>query len=219
MIDVRNLHKTYGALEVLKGIDLQVARGEIIAIIGPSGSGKSTLLRSLNQLETVNAGEIFLDGVQVNQPGTGRAAERHLNTVHQQMGMVFQHFNLFPHLTVLDNITLGPIKLRGKTRAEAQALALSLLEKVGLADKAAMGRRTFTRMFKQQTGLSFEVWKREMRLMEAISLLNAGLSVTQAALDVGYENVSAFTARFRQTMGVPPTVFLKQGQPGDDAET
>ena len=93
MIDVRNLHKTYGALEVLKGITLQVARGEIIAIIGPSGSGKSTLLRSLNQLETVNAGEIFLDGVQVNQPGTGRAAERHLNAVRQQMGMVFQHFD------------------------------------------------------------------------------------------------------------------------------
>ncbi len=138
MVEARGVHKSYGALEVLKGIDLSVARGQIFAIIGPSGSGKSTLLRSINHLETVDSGEILLDGVQVNQPLTGRAFERHINAVRQQMGMVFQHFNLFPHLTVMENITLGPIKLKGKSRQEAQELAVSLLKKVGLGDKAAV---------------------------------------------------------------------------------
>jgi polar amino acid transport system ATP-binding protein len=136
MVEVRDVHKAYGQLEVLKGINLSVQRGEIIAIIGPSGSGKSTLLRSINHLETVSSGEIFLDGIQVNQPIVGRAFERHINAVRQRMGMVFQHFNLFPHLTVLENITLGPIKLQGRSRKEAQDLAMPLLEKVGLADKA-----------------------------------------------------------------------------------
>ncbi len=138
MVEVRNVHKAYGALEVLKGINLSVERGQIIAIIGPSGSGKSTLLRSINHLETVNSGQILLDGVQVNQPLSGRAFERHINAVRQQMGMVFQHFNLFPHLNVMENITLGPIKLKGKSKQEAQELAVSLLKKVGLADKASM---------------------------------------------------------------------------------
>ncbi len=138
MVEVRDVHKAYGALEVLKGINLSVERGQIIAIIGPSGSGKSTLLRSINHLETVNSGQILLDGVQINQPLSGRAFERHINAVRQQMGMVFQHFNLFPHLNVMENITLGPIKLKGKSKQEAQELAVSLLKKVGLADKASM---------------------------------------------------------------------------------
>ncbi|WP_323055495.1 amino acid ABC transporter ATP-binding protein [Brucella intermedia] len=138
MVEVRDVHKAYGALEVLKGINLSVERGQIIAIIGPSGSGKSTLLRSINHLETVNSGQILLDGVQVNQSLSGRTFERHINAVRQQMGMVFQHFNLFPHLNVMENITLGPIKLKGKSKQEAQELAVSLLKKVGLADKASM---------------------------------------------------------------------------------
>ncbi|MDR3518159.1 MAG: amino acid ABC transporter ATP-binding protein [Azospirillaceae bacterium] len=135
MIDVRGARKSYGALEVLKGIDLSVQRGQIVAVIGPSGSGKSTLLRSINHLETLNAGEVWLDGVKVNQK-LGRAAfERHINQVRQQMGMVFQHFNLFPHLSVSDNITIGPIKLRGMDKAKARELALVMLDKVGLAEK------------------------------------------------------------------------------------
>lgn len=138
MVEVRDVHKSYGALEVLKGINLSVERGQIIAIIGPSGSGKSTLLRSINHLETVDSGQILLDGVQVNQSLSGRSFERHINVVRQQMGMVFQHFNLFPHLNVMENITLGPIKLKGKSKQEAQELAVSLLKKVGLADKASM---------------------------------------------------------------------------------
>jgi polar amino acid transport system ATP-binding protein len=135
MVEVRNAHKRYGALEVLKGIDLTVDRGRIIAIIGPSGSGKSTLLRSINHLETLNEGEIFLDGVQVNAPLAGAAFERHINAVRQQMGMVFQHFNLFPHLTVGRNVTLALTLLKGMSEAEAREVARDQLAKVGLADR------------------------------------------------------------------------------------
>jgi polar amino acid transport system ATP-binding protein len=136
MVEVKGAHKAYGALEVLKGIDLSVERGQIIAIIGPSGSGKSTLLRSINHLETLDSGEVWLDGVQVNQKLRGQAFERHINQVRQQMGMVFQHFNLFPHLTVMENITMGPIILKGMPKAAARDLAVSLLRKVGLEEKA-----------------------------------------------------------------------------------
>ncbi|WDZ81016.1 amino acid ABC transporter ATP-binding protein (plasmid) [Ensifer adhaerens] len=135
MVEVKGARKNYGALEVLKGIDLSVARGQIVAIIGPSGSGKSTLLRSINHLETLNGGEVWLDGIKVNQDLKGQAFERHINAVRQQMGMVFQHFNLFPHLTVLENITMGPIILKGMNKAAARELAIELLSKVGLADK------------------------------------------------------------------------------------
>ncbi|WP_411036951.1 amino acid ABC transporter ATP-binding protein [Shinella sp. BYT-45] len=136
MVDLKGIHKAYGNLEVLKGIDLSVARGKILSIIGPSGSGKSTLLRSINMLETVNAGEIWLDGVRVNAPLKGRAFEAHINKVRQEMGMVFQQFNLFPHLTVMQNITIGPIKLKGLGKREAEDRARALLAKVGLSEKA-----------------------------------------------------------------------------------
>ncbi|BCG80818.1 amino acid ABC transporter ATP-binding protein [Mesorhizobium sp. 113-3-3] len=135
MVEVRGARKSFGAVEVLKGIDLSIERGQIVAIIGPSGSGKSTLLRSINHLETLNGGEVWLDGMQVNQPLRGQAFERHINRVRQQMGMVFQHFNLFPHLTVIENITMGPVILKGMAKGEARALAHGLLSKVGLADK------------------------------------------------------------------------------------
>ncbi|TPK74218.1 amino acid ABC transporter ATP-binding protein [Mesorhizobium sp. B2-4-17] len=135
MVEVRGARKSFGAVEVLRGIDLSVERGQIVAIIGPSGSGKSTLLRSINHLETLNGGEVRLDGVQVNQKLQGQAFERHINKVRQQMGMVFQHFNLFSHLTVIENITMGPVILKGMAKAEARALAVGLLSKVGLADK------------------------------------------------------------------------------------
>ncbi|RUZ77911.1 amino acid ABC transporter ATP-binding protein [Mesorhizobium sp. M7A.F.Ca.US.006.01.1.1] len=135
MVEVRGARKSFGAVEVLKGIDLSVDRGQIVAIIGPSGSGKSTLLRSINHLESLDSGEVWLDGVQVNQKLHGQAFERHINKVRQQMGMVFQHFNLFPHLTVIENISMGPIILKGMAKSDAHALAHSLLSKVGLADK------------------------------------------------------------------------------------
>jgi polar amino acid transport system ATP-binding protein len=135
MIELRGIRKSFGSLNVLKGIDLSVARGKIVSVIGPSGSGKSTLLRSINMLEEVSSGEIWLDGVQVNQPLRGRAFERHINRIRQEMGMVFQQFNLFPHLTVYRNIMIGPMRLKGLSRNAAQQRADELLAKVGLSDK------------------------------------------------------------------------------------
>lgn len=135
MVQLRQIRKSYGAHEVLKGIDLSVDKGKIVSIIGSSGSGKSTLLRSINMLEEISSGEIWLDGKQVNRPLKGRAFEKHINHIRQEMGMVFQQFNLFPHLTALQNITVGPIKLKGLSKAEANERANVLLAKVGLADK------------------------------------------------------------------------------------
>ena len=135
MIEVRQARKAFGQLQVLNGIDLAVGRGHIVAIIGPSGSGKSTLLRSINHLETLNSGEVWLDGTMVNQPLRGVIFERHINAVRQQMGMVFQHFNLFPHLTVCQNLVLGPKVLKGMGDGQARELAGAMLSKVGLADK------------------------------------------------------------------------------------
>ena len=137
MLDIINVKKAFDDLEVLKGIDLQVTRGQIVSIIGSSGSGKSTLLRSINHLETIDAGEIWLDGVRVNQPGLkGMEFERHINSVRQNMGMVFQQFNLFPHLSTLVNVRLAPIKLKGMDKRVATDYCMELLAKVGLEDKA-----------------------------------------------------------------------------------
>ena len=135
MIDVRDAHKAFDGNPVLRGIDLAVGRGRIVAIIGPSGSGKSTLLRAINHLESLDRGEVWLEDVQVNAPLAGSAFERHINAVRQRMGMVFQHFNLFPHLSVLENVTLAPRLLQKLSKAEARARAEALLEKVGLAEK------------------------------------------------------------------------------------
>ena len=137
MVELKGIKKRFGDLEVLKGIDLRVDRGRIISIIGPSGSGKSTLLRSINNLEVIDEGQILLDGVQVNRPDLkGLAFERHVNHIRQNMGMVFQHFNLFPHLSTLENVTLAPRKLKGMHAGAARELGMELLERVGLADKA-----------------------------------------------------------------------------------
>ncbi len=129
MISVRNLRKSFGSVEVLKGIDLDIAEKEVVVIIGPSGSGKSTLLRCINYLEQPTSGEIVVDGMKLG--------ETDINKVRAEVGMVFQRFNLFPHMTVMDNITLAPMKVRGVSKEEAEADALRLLEKVGLADRAA----------------------------------------------------------------------------------
>ncbi|MEQ6916588.1 amino acid ABC transporter ATP-binding protein [Halomonas sp. SSM6] len=137
MVELKGVKKRFGDLEVLKGIDLRVDRGRIISIIGPSGSGKSTLLRSVNNLEVIDEGTILLDGVQVNRPDLkGLAFERHINHIRQNMGMVFQHFNLFPHLSTLENVTLAPRKLKGMNTSDARELGMDLLERVGLSDKA-----------------------------------------------------------------------------------
>lgn len=130
MIRVENVHKSFGYLEVLKGVNFSVAPREVVCVIGPSGSGKSTLLRCINQLEHVNQGRIYIDGEELTHPKTD------INLIRQQVGMVFQLFNLFPHKTTLENITLAPIKIKGMEKAAAHKLAMELLGKVGLIDKA-----------------------------------------------------------------------------------
>ena len=129
MIKIKDLKKKYGELEVLKGISTEIKEGEVISIIGPSGSGKSTFLRCINRLEEPTSGEIKINNKNILE----RKAD--INKIRQEVGMVFQHFNLYPHKTVLENITLGPIRLKKMPKAEAEKLAIELLEKVGLADK------------------------------------------------------------------------------------
>ena len=129
MIDIKNLHKSFGDHEVLKGIDLHINPQEVVVIIGPSGSGKSTLLRCMNLLEVPTSGSVVVDGMDL----TGDAD---INKAREEIGMVFQRFNLFPHMTVLKNITLAPMKVRNISREEAEKTAQELLERVGLGDKA-----------------------------------------------------------------------------------
>ena len=130
MIKIENLHKRFGDLEVIRGIDLHVQPGEVVCIIGPSGSGKSTVLRCINRLEEITAGRIVVDGSDITDPRTN------INQVRAEAGMVFQQFNLFPHMTVLQNVTLGPLKVRRMNRAAADRLGRELLAKVGLAQKS-----------------------------------------------------------------------------------
>ena len=129
-IDVQDLHKSYGDNEVLKGIDAKFYEGDVVCIIGPSGSGKSTFLRTLNLLETVTSGKVVVDGYELSDSKTN------LDKARENIGMVFQHFNLFPHMTVLENVTFAPVELGRMNKEEADKLAMDLLDRVGLADKA-----------------------------------------------------------------------------------
>lgn len=131
MIDVKNLNKSFGDLHVLKDINEHIDKGEKVVIVGPSGSGKSTFLRCLNLMEKPTSGEIIFEGKNIT-----KAKEHEINLVRERMGMVFQHFNLFPHLTIRKNITLAPVKLKLMTQQEADKKAEELLERVGLPDKA-----------------------------------------------------------------------------------
>jgi ABC-type polar amino acid transport system ATPase subunit len=130
VIKVENLHKSFGKLEVLKGITTTIKQGEVVAIIGPSGSGKSTFLRCLNLLEEPTSGKVWIGDQEITNPKTN------IMKVRQHVGMVFQHFHLFPHMTVLENLTYAPMKVKGMAKAEAEAKAMELLRKVGLAEKA-----------------------------------------------------------------------------------
>jgi len=130
LIKIENLHKSFGKNEVLKGINLEIKRGEVVVIIGPSGSGKSTLLRSMNLLEEATNGKVIFEGVDITDK------KNDLFAMREKMGMVFQQFNLFPNMTVMENITLSPIKTKGESKEVAEKRAQELLEKVGLPDKA-----------------------------------------------------------------------------------
>lgn len=130
MITVKNLHKSFNNIDVLTGIDEHINKGEVVVIIGPSGSGKSTFLRCLNLLEQPTDGEIYIKDELITSP------KADVNKIRQKMGMVFQQFNLFPHLSIMDNITLAPIKLKKMTKQEAEKKGMELLERVGLPDKA-----------------------------------------------------------------------------------
>lgn len=130
MIEVKNLKKRFGGLSVLNGIHETIRKGEKVVIVGPSGSGKSTFLRCLNLLEIPDEGEIIFEGTRITDPGTD------MDRIRRKMGMVFQHFNLFPHLTILENITLAPVTLKLRSKEEAEETAMRLLERIGLQDKA-----------------------------------------------------------------------------------
>ncbi len=130
MIEIKDLHKSFGTLEVLKGITDSVQKGEVVVIIGPSGSGKSTYLRCINRMEEPTSGQIVIDNKDIMDKDVD------INTIRQRVGMVFQHFNLFPNMTVLENITLAPMKVKGLSKEEAEKVAYQLLDKVGLREKS-----------------------------------------------------------------------------------
>ena len=130
LLEVRGLQKHFGKLEVLRGIDIDIHKGEVVSVIGPSGSGKSTFIRCLNLLEVPTAGDVIFEGTKIN------AKKVNIDHIRERIGMVFQNFNLFSNMTILDNITAAPIFVKKQPRAEAEARAMSLLERVGLADKA-----------------------------------------------------------------------------------
>lgn len=148
MIEVKNLKKSFGKLDVLQGISEKIEEQEVVCIIGPSGSGKSTFLRCLNLLEEPTGGEVYLDGEQINSPGAD------IDKVRERLGMVFQSFNLFPHMTVLDNLTLAPIKVKGISKEEAEKKAKDLLKTVGLEDKAAAYPRALSGGQKQRVAIA-----------------------------------------------------------------
>ena len=135
IIKVRGLHKYFGALHVIKGVDLDVAAGEVVVVIGPSGGGKSTFLRCLNFLEEPSAGSIEIDGVEIKAREPAREQRRHIREIRQKAGMVFQQFNLFPHMTALGNIIEGPVTVKGHSKSAATEKAEELLEWVGLSEK------------------------------------------------------------------------------------
>lgn len=147
MIEVKNLKISFGDLHVIKDLSINIEKGEKIVVIGPSGSGKSTFLRCLNRLETPTGGHILFDSIDMADP------KADLDKCRQKMGMVFQHFNLFPHLTVLENITLAPVSLKLKTKAQAEEHAMKLLERVGLQDKANVYPSTLSGGQKQRIAI------------------------------------------------------------------
>ena len=147
LLEIRHLKKDYGSADVLRDVSLTVSRGEVVVVIGPSGCGKSTLLRCINGLEPIQSGEILLDG-QVLTDGTAKWSQ-----VRQKIGMVFQSYELFPHMTVMENVLLGPLKVQGRKREEAEKMAETLLERVGLLEKKSSFPRQLSGGQKQRAAI------------------------------------------------------------------
>lgn len=158
IVVAENVHKSFGSLEVLKGVDLQVSRGEVLCILGPSGSGKSTFLRCINELEQLTRGHIFINGTLMGyRPHNGklhRLSDRTINRQRRPIGMVFQHFNLFPHMTVLQNLTLAPTRVARRPRGKVEAQARDLLDRMRLGDKAEAYPAALSGGQKQRVGIA-----------------------------------------------------------------
>ena len=172
LISVRGLEKSFGKdIQVLKGIDIDIFKGDVVVVLGPSGSGKSTFLRCLNRLEEPTGGHIFFEGTDITDPKVN------INVHRQKMGMVFQQFNLFPHKTVIDNLTMAPVKLLGKSKDEAKKDAMDLLERVGLAEKANAYPNQLSGGQKQRTALG-----RAMAMQPKLLLMDEPFSALDPAM-------------------------------------
>lgn len=184
IIEVKDLKKSFGTLQVLKGINTEVQKGEVVVVIGPSGSGKSTFLRCLNLLETPTAGSIYVDGAEITDPKCD------INLHRQKMGMVFQHFNLFNNMTILRNMTLAPMTLLKKSKEDAEAQALALLRRVGLEDKANAYPSQLSGGQKQRIAIARIFLKNPPILIldEATSALD---SVTEAKIQHAFDKLAA----------------------------
>ncbi|MFJ3048711.1 MULTISPECIES: amino acid ABC transporter ATP-binding protein [Pseudomonas nitroreducens/multiresinivorans group] len=197
-IQLKDIHKHYGPLEVLKGIDLGVHKGEVMVLIGPSGSGKSTLLRCVNMLEQPTRGEILFQDQLINdRQRSHRAQEKYLNSLRMKVGMVFQHFNLFPHLTVLENITIAPTQLQGIDPRQARAEAEELLEKVGVLDKRDVYPGNLSGGQKQRVAIA-----RALALKPDAMLFDEPTSALDPEMVGGVLNVMESLARSGMTMMV-----------------
>ncbi|MDD4801853.1 MAG: amino acid ABC transporter ATP-binding protein [Syntrophomonas sp.] len=188
MIRVIDIHKSFGKLEVLKGINCRIAPREVVCVIGPSGSGKSTLLRCINQLEAVNSGQIFIDEQEITSRHTD------INKIRQQVGMVFQLFNLFPHRTTLENITLAPMKIKGIPKDEAEDIANELLRKVGLTDKSSVYPNQLSGGQKQRVAIAraLAMQPKVMLFDEPTSALDPEMvgEVLEVMKDLAYEGMT-----------------------------
>lgn len=188
MIKVNDLHKAFGDNHVLNGITTEITAQEVVCVIGPSGSGKSTFLRCLNRLEEITSGEVLIDGISITDTKTN------INHVRQNVGMVFQHFNLFPHKTVLENVMLAPRKIKKQRKDEGESQALTLLEKVGLADKAAAYPSSLSGGQKQRVAIarSLAMNPKIMLFDEPTSALDPELvgDVLQVMKDLAHEGMT-----------------------------
>ncbi|AKG05679.1 peptide ABC transporter ATP-binding protein [Salimicrobium jeotgali] len=212
MITVNNLHKSFGKNEVLKGIDMKVKEQEVVCVIGPSGSGKSTLLRCLNLLEEVTSGDVFIEGDNL----TGKNVN--INEVRTRVGMVFQHFNLFPHMTVMENITIGPMKIKNVSKEQARKEAIPILRKVGLEEKADVYPESLSGGQKQRVAIarSLAMNPKIMLFDEPTSALDPELvgDVLEVMKDLGKEGMTMVVVThemgFAREMG-DRVIFMDEG--------